>query len=199
MTGQTSDSLRQRAFEQELSLWLGSDLTSLATGTWAEGYESISAETVATDPKELAATITKEVFIDGIPLFPDHYLYDYYRPELRHYTFTPPLTRGSEFFGRVELIDSQECRLEIEDLDTARALLLCAATGMTSTSLPIEGQVTAAIVQRYLMDLQNLHQSLSRACHRHCSDPQQAETLTEGIWASQPLPAWQTILELSHP
>jgi len=118
---------------------------------------------------------------------------------LREYTFTPPLTRGSEFFGRVELIDRQECRLEVEGLDTARALLLCAAAGMTSTSLPVEDQITAAIVQRYLADLQTLHQTLSRSCHRHCSDPQQAETLIEGIWASQPLPVWKTILELSHP
>jgi hypothetical protein len=199
MTGQTSDSLRQRAFEQELALWLGSDLTSLASGSWAEGYESISAEAVETDPGELAETIAREVFMDGIPLFPDHYLYDYYRPELRTYSFTPPLTRGSEFFGRVELIDRRESRLEVEDLDTARALLLCAAAGMTSTSLPVEGQITAAIVQRYLTDLQNLHQNLSRSCHRHCCDPEQAEALTEGIWTSQPLPAWKTLLELAHP
>ncbi len=199
MTDQTSDNLRQRAFEQELALWLGSDLTSLASGSWAEGYESISTEAVEIDPKELAETIAQEVFVDGIPRFPDHYLYDYYRPDLRHYSFTPPLTRSSEFFGRVELIDHQECRLEVEDLDTARALLLCAADGMTSTSLPVEGQVTTAIVQRYLADLQNLHQTLSRSCHRHCIDPQQAEALTEGVWANQPLPAWKTILELSHP
>ena len=199
MISQSSDSLRQRTFEEELALWLGSDLASLASGSWAEGYDSISAETVETDPKELAETITREVFIDGIPLFPDHYLYDYYRPELRKYAFTPPLTRGSEFFGRVELIDRREGRLEVEDLDSARALLLCAAAGMTSTSLPVEGHVTAAIVQRYLTDLQNLHQTLSRSCHRHCSDPQQAETLIEEIWASQPLPLWETILELSHP
>ena len=199
MAGQTSGQLRQRAFERKLALWLGSDLTSLASGSWAEGYESISAETVETDPKELAETITLEVFVDGIPRFPDHYLYDYYRPELRHYSFTPPMTRGSEFFGRVELIDHKDCRLEVEDLDTARALLLCAAAGMTSTSLPVESQVTAAIIQRYLADLQDLHQTLSRSCHRHCIDPQQAEALTKGVWANQPLPAWETILELSHP
>ena len=109
------------------------------------------------------------------------------------------MIRGSEFFGRVELIDHRDCRLEVEDLDTARALLLCAAAGMTSTSLPVESQVTAAILQRYLADLQNLHQTLSRSCHRHCADPQQAEALTKGVWANQPLPAWKTILELSQP
>ncbi len=197
MTGETSDRARQRAYERELALWLGSDIASLAAGPWAEEYETISAGTVEADPKELAETIAREVFVDGIPIFPDHYLYDYYRPELRKYVFTPPLTRGPEFFGRVELIDRQECRLEVEDLDSARALLLCAAAGKTSTALPVEGQVTAAIVQRYLADLQNLHQTLSRSCHRHCTDPQQAETLTEAVWASQPLPPWKSILELS--
>jgi hypothetical protein len=199
MASEISDSTRQRAYERELALWLGSDLTSIISGPWAEDYQSITTREVEDDPKDLAEAIALEVFVDGIPVFPDHYLYDYYRPELRTYAFTPPLTRGSEFFGRVELIDQQKCQLEVEDLDTARALLLCAAAGKTSTALPVEGQFTAAIVQRYLADLQNLHQILSRSCHCHCSDPLQAETLTEAIWASQPLPDWNSILELSRP
>ncbi|APG27607.1 hypothetical protein A7E78_07005 [Syntrophotalea acetylenivorans] len=198
MDGETSETTRQRAYERELALWLGSDLSSLAAGPWAEGYETIAARAVNTDPKELTETITQEVFVDGIPVFPDHYLYDYYRPELRDYTFTPPLNRGSEFFGRVELIDKQQRRLEVEGLDAARALLLCAAAGKTSIGLPVEGQIISAIVQRYLTDLQNLHQALLRCCHRHCADPQKAETLTKTIWADQPLPSWDCILELSR-
>lgn len=199
MAGETSETTRQRAFEKELSLWLGSDLSSLASGAWAEGYETISESDADADPKELAESIAQEVFVDGIPVFPDHYLYDYYRPELREYSFTPPLTRGSEFFGQVELIDVQQRRLEVEGLDAARALLLCAAAGKTSASLPVEGQIISAIVQRYLADLQNLHQALLRCCHRNCADPQQAETLTKKIWSDQPLPSWDSIAELSRP
>lgn len=198
MTDEPSESTRQLACERELALWLGNDLSALAAGPWAEGYETVSAREVEPDPKELAETIVQEIFVDGIPVFPDHYLYDYYRPELRNYTFTPPLVRGDEFFGRVELIDEQQCRLEVEGLDAARALLLCAAAGKTTTALPVEGQIIAAIVQRYLADLQKLHQALLRCCHRHCSDPQQAETLTNTIWANQPLPSWNSIQELSR-
>ncbi len=199
MADETSETTRQRAFERELALWLGSDLSSLAAGAWAEGYETIAVGTVDTDPRELAKTITRDVFVDGIPVFPDHYLYDYYRPKLCDYSFTPPLTRGSEFFGRIELIDKKQNRLEVEGLDAARALLLCAAAGKTSTSLPVEDQIISAIVQRYLTDLQELHQDLLRCCHRHCADPQQAETLTKTIWAEQPLPSWDSILEMSRP
>lgn len=198
MAGETSESTRHRAYERELALWLDSDLSSLAAGSWAEGYETISARDVEPDPKELAEAIAQEVFVDGLPVFPDHYLYDYYRPELRNYTFTPPLSRGSEFFGRVELIDKQERRLEVEGLDAARALILCAAAGKTSTALPVEGHVITTILQRYLADLRTLHQALSRSCHRHCTDSQQAEALIDTIWASQPLPCWKSILELSH-
>lgn len=199
MSDAESDSTRQRAFNRELALWLGNDHSALISGPLAEESVAIPAVPDQYDPTELSEIIVREVFVDGLPDFPEHYLYDYYRPEMRPYQFTPPLSRGTEFFGRVELIDRKERTLEMDNLDAARALQLCAATGKTSTALPVEEQITSAIVQRFLADLHHLHQALSRCCHRHCSDPQQAEALTEELWDRQPLPSWKTVLELSRP
>ena len=198
MAGTDTDSARQRACDKELSYWLGNDLAAVVSGLKSEEAASAIPLPEANDPADLAEKIVREVFVDGLPIFPDHYLYDYYRPELRNFQFTPPLSRGTEFFGRVELIDRKERKLEVENLDSARALLLCAAAGNSAASLPVDEQITAAIVHRYLADLQNLHQTLSRSCHRHCNDPQRAEALIDRLWSCQPLPAWQTVVELSH-
>lgn len=191
---ETSDLRRQRACERELHLWLASDLTTLTAGLPSAGEQPVFTKAEVCDSKELASVVSREVFVDGLPLFPDHYLYDYYRPELRNYSFTLPLSRGPEFFGRVELIDGHQQTLEVETPDTALALLLVAASGKTSIRLPIDSQIITAIVQRYLADLRDLRQALTRSCHRHCTDPEQAQALAETVWAGQTLPDWEFII-----
>ncbi|MEZ4483414.1 MAG: hypothetical protein R2864_02065 [Syntrophotaleaceae bacterium] len=198
MNNAGADKARQSAFNRELVLWLGNDLSALVSGPWAEETEVVTAAPTQRGAAELSDIIVQEVFVDGLPNFPEHYLYDYYRPEMRRYEFTPPLSRVTEFFGRVELIDRNQRTLELDNPDAARALQLCAATGKTATALPVEEQIVTAIVQRFLTDLHTLHQALARCCHRHCSDPQQAEALTKEIWNRQDLPPWKTVIELSN-
>jgi hypothetical protein len=130
---------------------------------------------------------------DGIRLFPDHYLYDYFRPELREYRFLPPLTPGEEFFEQTILRDGAGEALTVEGSETARALRLAAAGKPRPISLPVDRRLTAAILDRYLDDLHRLRDLLVREAHRRLADPGAAEHLIEEVWSALALPPWTLV------
>ncbi len=191
------ESDRSSLCDQELTLWLGRDLLRQVADIKEAWVPAISSGATGDEPANPAGMIAGEVFVDGLPRFPEHYLYDHYRPQLRDYSFTPPLSTGSEFFGRVILSDGAQQTIEVDNPDIATALLLVAAAGRCSVSLPVDSGIAADIVRHYLRDLNSLRQKLNRCCHRHCADPAQAEYLTETLWSDQPLPPWSTVFELS--
>lgn len=142
---------------------------------------------------ELGAEISREVFVDGVPRFPEHYLYDYYRPQLEEYHFSGPLVPEEEFFGQTVLCDSGGTLLQIENRETARALILASYSGRVPVGLPVDHLVTAAIVDRYLSDLVELRQSLIKITHVRLADARAADALAQRIWGSLALPPWSLL------
>ncbi len=174
-------------FEGELAQWLGAPIDFLppagsrpdtpVPGVSVEGFTALQAELQA------------EVFSDGIPRFPEQYLYSHYRPTLLEYRFTPPLRPGEEFFGRMVLADADGQRMEVPSLDTALALNLAAAVGKRVVQLPVGPELTGEIVHRYLEDLKALHRQLVRKAHARLPDPGQANRLIRAIWLAANLPS----------
>ena len=168
---------------------LGVDLATAAPAGDLSGRRTPAASSAKISPEsEAAEKIVQEVFVDGLPHFPEQYLYDYYRPPLREYTFTGPLTLEDEFFGKVALCDSMGEALQVEGGETARALLLVSHSGRTAVSLPEDRGLTAAILERYLKDLELLRSNLARATHIRIPDPKAADSLVCKIWESLSLP-----------
>jgi len=183
----------QAAFETELFRQLGYEPCA-TTGSGRRDRPPPSPPSgKKANSEELAARIRAEVFVDGLPSFPEQYLYDYYRPALRHYTFSGPLQICDEFFGRVTLRDRQGATVEVEGSESAQALQLASFTHPDEVELPVDPRLTAAILSRYLADLVNLHRELSRQCHLHLADRRSANAMAEEIWQSLPLPPEQLL------
>jgi hypothetical protein len=141
----------------------------------------------------LAEQILAAACSDGIPQFPEHYLYDYYRPALQTYPVAAPLHNLGEFFGRYTLQDAAGQRLEVEGSETLQALLFSSSIGAVTVALPVDRDLTKRIVERYCQDLRSLRQTLIRQAHRLASDATLADQLVEQLWRTLPVPAWNLV------
>lgn len=189
------ESASQGQIDKELSLWLGSSpRLPQPCGEPAKHRKPSTTAPQKTPPEsKLLNALSSEVFVDGIPRFPEHYLYDYYRPSLREYTFLPPLVVGEEFLGCYSLKDRAGNMFEIEGKETARALLLLSHLGVSSVALPTDRGIMADILDRYLADLHELRRDLLRRSHLQVPEARTAERIARKIWDSLPLPAWERI------
>lgn len=174
--------------DRELELWLGPLPAEGRPVAEAAGRRRTVRVTDA-----LAEEVSHVVFLDGLPRFPEHYLYDHYRPSLTEYRFIPPLNMGGEFFGQMTLVDGQGSTLTVEGEETARALLLATYSTASPVALPVERRLTAELLERYLADLHRLRQSLVREAHRRLADPRAADQLIERVWGAHPLPPWPLV------
>jgi hypothetical protein len=188
--GEVSPSL----LDHELTRWLGPLPEFPETAKSGEARTGDKQEGHLPE-HDLIDAIDELVFMDGIPVFPDHYLYDYYRPELRLYTFEAPLTIGGEFFGTIEMQDAKGETFQVEGAETAQALELISSLGTGSVKLPLDRSITAAILDRYRQDLRKLRGNLVKEVFRRQADPQSAKALVEQLWQKQALPPWPL---LSH-
>lgn len=180
--------------DSELSLWLGSGITLPGrVGANSSRRATPRPAPKVADDRELTEQIKEAVFVDGLPRFPEQYLYDHYRPQLVDYAFDGPLAAGDEFFGRFTLRDRQNNVLEVEGSETARALLLASFGDSPSVSLPADRHLTATILDRYLLDLKSLRRDLLQQTHARLTDTRAADTLADGIWRSTALPPWDLI------
>ncbi len=180
------------AIDEVIALCLGPELA--LPGTKAGRNQRRSAKRA--DPEanaEVEETICAAVFRDGVPRFPEQYLYDYFRPKLVEFAFSGPLSPGEEFFDRFTLRAEDGSEVDVEGAETARALILCSCTGRSAAALPAERQVTAAILERYLADLRELRHSLVRQTHKAISNPKAAAAMIEKIWRTRPLPPWSLV------
>ncbi|MDD4458132.1 MAG: hypothetical protein PHC98_11205, partial [Syntrophotalea acetylenica] len=134
-----------------------------------------------------------QVFRDGTPIFPDHYLYDYYRPELRTYVFGSPLTIQGEFFGLIEVRDARGNSFQVEGLEAAQALVLVSSQRIGSVDLPVDRSITVSILDRYRQDLRKLRGSLVKEVFRRQADPHSAKAIVEKLWRQKSLPPWHLI------
>lgn len=179
--------------DRELTQWLGTDEDLVAPGTAGKSGPPPSQRPQAsrTTEDELQSEIASVVFVDGLPHFPEQYLYDYYRPKLVPYTYQGPLRQTGQFLGQFTLTDQSGKTLEVEGEETARALLLASHSQQGGAKLPADRQLTATILERFLTDLRQLHKNLAREVHIRVPDPARAGRLIDGIWAKMPLPPWQ--------
>lgn len=145
------------------------------------------------DREELAAQIITSACVDGLPRFPEQYLYDYYRPVLNEYHYSGPLRVDDEFFGRVRLLDQANNTLEVDGRDAARALVLASYGNRSSVALPAEQELATAILSRYLSDLRGLRRELIRQCHLQIAESRNADAMVEQIWQSLLLPPWPLV------
>jgi hypothetical protein len=188
------EKLTLAVYETELLRLLGSELSLPARSGRRNRSRTATGDTGKHPVSEnLAEKITASVFVDGLPRFPEQYLYDHYRPALNEYQFTGPLRVCDEFFGRVQLIDQQGKSLEVDGSESARALLLASYGNCCTVALPAEQQLAAAVLARYLSDLRALHRELSRQCHLQLAEPRSADAMAEQIWQSLPLPPWRLV------
>jgi hypothetical protein len=193
--GQTLPSLQE--IDRELARWLGKSVSLTGLSGEPGSRPDLAGPPSPTDQSGLAEEIAVQIFVDGLPRFPEHYLFDYYRPQLADYHFNAPLVLAGQFFETVELHDRQGLVLQIEGRETARALLLAAAsaTGDRHVQLPTDSEILTAILDRYLADLDTLRHNLLRETHRRLSDPQAALALAEKIWTGHGLPDWSLLAE----
>ncbi|PLY02611.1 MAG: hypothetical protein C0624_08020 [Desulfuromonas sp.] len=133
------------------------------------------------------------VFIDGIPRFPEQYLFNHYRPELKTYSLSGPLHFQRRFFNQVELSTDDGHSLVAESDLMAHALLLASHVGLSEVHLPQDEVVLTDIVQRYIEDLEQLHEKLLDQCNRLFESAGQARSLAKSVWGQQELPPWETL------
>ncbi|BCR04186.1 hypothetical protein DESUT3_12550 [Desulfuromonas versatilis] len=181
--------------DREIAPWIGQEVPveTAAVSRSRKRSQERAQEQPQDDP---AGEIAAQVFVDGLPKFPDHYLYDYYRPRMVDFRIAGPLRAGEEFFGRYTLYNEQGNELEVEGAETARALVLCShGERRGGFSMPAERKVVAEILERYLEDLRQLRRALVRLAHKRVANPRAAAAMVERIWESQPLPPWPLVEE----
>ncbi len=183
----------RKDLDGELEAWLGD--AARPRKRLGEGKKPVEDPSGTMPPprESLKESIIQEVFMDGVPEFPAHYLYDYFRPKLTEFTLEGPLKVEGEFFGRIRLRDHKGDLLEVEGPEKARALILSSVHGRVSAALPEDRTICEDITTRYLADLTALKMSLVRTACRRTSEERAARKLAEEIWESMHLPPWSWI------
>lgn len=172
---------------------LGDDFTRLAQPAFDRNRVEHSGSKPSRLPASLAGELSRDIFIDGIPLFPEHYLYDYYRPRLQRYSWQGQLTYGQAFFDLIVLQDTSGRRFEVTGEAGGAALWLAAKADRNVIDLPLDSDLCETILARYLNDLWQLRQNLVRKVRERLTHPRQADNLVRRLWQEQPLPDWESV------
>jgi hypothetical protein len=133
------------------------------------------------------------VFSDGIPLFPEHYLFAYLHPETASFDLPEPLSLGETFFEHAILTGVAGTRMGIKGLATAQALVLCSHSGLRQVRLPVDQAIVRVILDRYLADLRRLHSRLRQLAHQHLGSARRADNLVARLWRRMRLPPFDMI------
>lgn len=133
--------------------------------------------------------VTRTVFVDGVPQFPEHYLMHVYRPELINYRLHGPLEVTGEFFDRISLRTcASDHGIEVSGQPVAEALILLSHTERSEVDLPKDERLLEEILEKYRDDLKLLWDSLVRECRRREPHRQAAIRLARRVWRQQGLP-----------
>ncbi len=138
--------------------------------------------------KELRNELLQQLQDEGLPIFPDKYLYFLDNPEMVRYQFSPPLQLASEFLGQIELKDSCGQILQVYGAEHAQALLLCSELERTSIELPADREQLALLLESYRQDLKLLQQHLSSLCFSRLQSAKAARKLANKIWKKLEVP-----------
>ena len=171
--------------ENDIEEWLGTETPRITSHP--PNYDSAARRIRQGERKRLL----DNVFVDGVPVFPGHYLYDYYQPETKTYILTGPLTFQRRFFNQVELSDHAGADVIVDNDLTAHALLLLSHGARGSAELPVSEEILSDIMQRYLNDLAALKESLIEQCNQICETAEKARRLARKLWREKNLPPWE--------
>jgi len=179
---------RQRHVDRELAQWFST-----------HAPESTTRRVRIAPSRRISGTAKQDIlaatFRDGLPRFPDHYLFDHYRPDLEHFDLPGPLFFQRRFFNQIELASREKAGTTVTvDSDLiAHALLLCSHSGLEQVDLPRDPAVMADILNRYRDDLRALKERLIDGCNRLFEEAGQARSLAKKLWIQQGLPPWESI------
>ncbi|RMF46707.1 MAG: hypothetical protein D6751_04385 [Deltaproteobacteria bacterium] len=185
-----SDLVESGQFEGEIAFWLGPAWQNLEIPECSGAPEATSG----TRSRPRSERIAEQLLVDGLPVFPDHYLYDHYRPELKSWQLPGPLTEQGRFFATIELATESGDIICCDSEPVAGCLLL--ASHMTrEVSLPTSPEVATDILGRCLADLDRLKTGLLELCRQENSrDP---ERLASSLWRRWQLPPWDLLDSLA--
>ena len=138
--------------------------------------------------KLLKEQLIQQLQAEGLPTFPEKYLYFLEQPQMVRYRFAPPLSRRNEFLGQCELVDAGGQILQIYGEDLAQALLLCSYLEKNEVELPADGQQVALLLSQYRQDLKAFHQHLNELCFQQIEDAKAARKLAKSTWSKLALP-----------
>jgi len=139
--------------------------------------------------RELKREILEQLCVEGIPLFPEQYLYFLDNPETTHYSLAPPVKIVNQFLGQFDLIDAEGKIIQGYGEELSNALLLCGELGRQDIDLPADREQLAQILGYYRQDLRNLLQQLKRFCHSRFESSAAARKMANKIWKELQLPA----------
>ncbi len=152
--------------------------------------QSMSNE--ASAPRQINRNLSDELLklleIEGIPHFPQTYLYRQATGPLCCYTFSPPLKLQQELIGQYEFEDGKGQSLQVTGEETKEALQLASILGLTSLEVPIDRQQTAEMLDSYRQDLHRLQERIAHLCHLHIAQPSSAQRMQKKLWLQLPLP-----------
>lgn len=185
-----SPTKQQTVIDFELNRLLGIEGEVLSADTTTQPIQNEQV-----DKKALEEKITHALSIKGVPDFPTHYLYDFFRPQTTSYPATQtPWHISSEFMGSFTLSSENEKTLEIGNEYLAHAICL-ASHVHPQAELPDDLAICQQIVTRYLNDLQQVYNLIARECHASLPTSTAANRLVSKIWKSLPLPPWSLVQE----
>lgn len=179
--------------DEELERLLDIEIALVSTPTTLAPTQTSDRETKE-DKKSLANKIIHLIQVRGVPEFPTHYLYDFYLPELSHYSRQDsPWAISSEFMGIYQL-KNQDNDSEIAAANefTAHAIVL-ASYGKAEINLPNDRAICSTIVTRYLNDLDDIRTIIWRECHAALHQSDAANRLVRKLWKKLGLPPWSMI------
>ncbi len=138
--------------------------------------------------KLLRQQLIEQLQNEGLPTFPEKYLYFLDQPQMVTYRFAPPLQIRNELLGQFELVDVAGQIIHSDGEELVRVLLLCSQLGKNQVELPSDRQQLCLLLDQYCQDLRAFHQHLSELCFRRVENAKAARKLTKKTWSELALP-----------
>ena len=138
--------------------------------------------------KILRQQLIQQLQTEGVPSFPEKYLYFLESPQMVHYQFTPPLNIQNDFLGQCELLDAAGQVIQVYGDELVQALLLCSELNKNEVELPSDRQQVALLLDQYREDLIVFQRHLNDLCFRRVENSKAARKLAKKTWAELELP-----------
>ena len=183
----------RRVLNREVNLWFGLDVSTILPKTKDTEAGKRRKKRTDSEASLQQSDIIRQVFCDGVPLFPEHYLLHTPSTELQTFTLPGQLEIEGTFFDQVILTTSDGDRLEVTGLETATALQLASYRNISEVSLPQDRGFTEKILAKYLQDLERLRTSLLQETHRLYPEATEATETARAIWKTLLLPPWSKL------